>query len=218
MQTSNFPYRRSPLPPEAKPKIGWIFLCLAALLGSPFLGFAIHGKVAEPGLVIGLAIATIPLAGLAALAFSYWLAIRRLPRDLAEEWRTGRVIPPVGAPAVAVPARFSNKKELIEIRTDGLLLSSKSLLGLRGVSDAMGKMWVSQAVGEFFVPWTDLSEWEVHTDSDGPDFYRLPLKTKGHILVGRFQPVEGSESDLLNAVRSVGGLPIRMRCDLDEPA
>lgn len=217
MQTSSFPYRRTPLPPEARHKIGWIFLCLAALLGSPFLGFAIHGKVAEPGLVIGLAIATIPLAGLAFLAVSNWLAIRSLPRDLADEWRTGRVIPPIGAPAVAAPARFSNKKELIEIREDGLLLSSASLLGLRGISDAMGKIWVSRAVGEFFVPWSDLKEWEVHTDSDAPDFYRLQLKTKGHIVVGRFQPVEGHESTLLDAVRSIGGLPVRMQCDLDEP-
>jgi len=52
---------------------------------------------------------------------------------------------------------------------------------------------VSQAVGEWFLHWSDIKHCEVYTDSEGPDFYRLPLKTNGNVLIRRFAPVGGSE-------------------------
>lgn len=82
--------------------------------------------------------------------------------------------------------------------------------------DAAAKLWLSQTVGDCFVPWYDIKEWEVCTDSDGPDYYRLPLRGKGHFLIRRFTPVEGTETDLLDAVRSVGKLSIRMLCDISD--
>lgn len=209
-------YCRTPLPEAARLKIGWIFFWLAALGGSVFIGFAIHGTVAEPGLVIGLVIAVIPLIGLSVLVIRHWSAMSRLPPELAEEWRTGRAIPATGAPAVIVPARFSYKDGAIEFRTDGLLLTGDTLLGLRGATDAAGKMWMSQTIGEYFLPWHEIAAWEVHTDSDAPDFYQLPLQTRGYLRVRRFKPAEGSEADLLDAVRSVGRLPIRLLCDIED--
>lgn len=209
-------YRRTPLPPAARPRLGWLALCLLALIASPFLGFAVHGRVAEPGLMIGLAIAVLPLAGLAALGLSQWRAMRRLPPGVAEEWRTGRVVPAVGAPAVAAPVRFSRQKDWIELRPEGLLLSRHTLLRLQGVARTMEKIWVSEQAGQLFVPWSDLAEWGVEQDNEGPDFHRLQLRGAGHLTVRRFPPVEGSEAELLDAVRSVGRLPIRLRCDVED--
>jgi len=77
-------------------------------------------------------------------------------------------------------------------------------------------MWISQVIGECFVPWEDLKEWEVFEDGDGPNFYRLPLRTPGYVLVRRFAMIQGSESKLLDAVRSIGKLPVRLLCDIDD--
>ncbi|MEW6514382.1 MAG: hypothetical protein AB1443_10295 [Pseudomonadota bacterium] len=216
MQAPDARYRRTPLPPDARLKVGWILLCLAGLFACPFIGFAIHGKVEEPGLAIGLVLAVVPLAGLALLATKHWAAMRRLPPELAEEWRKGRFISAAGAPIVDTPARFSHQNDSIEIQPEGMVVSRSTLLGLRGVENSTEKMWIAQTVGDYFMPWSDLSEWEVHTDSDGPNFYRLNLRTKGHVLIRRFRPVEGCEADLLDAVRHVGKLPIRLLCDLDD--
>lgn len=122
----------------------------------------------------------------------------------------------VSTKMTATPARFSHQNDSIEIQPEGIVVSRSTLLGLRGVEDGAGKMWIAQTVNDYFVPWSDLSEWEVHTDSDGPNFYRLILRTKGHILIRRFHPAEGCEADLLDAVRHVGKLPIRLLCDLDD--
>lgn len=215
-QTGGHPYRRTPLPPAAQFRLGWVFLCLALLLASPFIGFAVHGTVGEAGIVTGLGIAMVPLTGLTVLAIRHWRAMRRLPRELAEEWRTGRVIPAEGAPAITAPVEFTRNNDSIALREDGVVLSKSALLGFRGVPDAAGKTWITQTVGECFIPWKELLEWEVCDDSDGPDFYRLSMQTKRHVLIRRFAPVEGSEAQLLDAVRSIGKLPVRMLCDLDD--
>lgn len=215
-QTNQFRYRRTPLPADAQFKLGWIVLCFALLLASPFIGFAVGGKAGEAGLVTGLGISVLPITGLALLAIRHWMAMRRLPHEIAEEWRTGRMIPPDGAPAIAAPVEFTKNTDSITLRADGILLSKSALLGFRSMPDGGAKMWISQTIGECFVPWADLREWEVCDDSEGPNYYRLPLKTKGHVLIRRFAAVEGSEAQLLDAVRSIGKLPVRMLCDIDD--
>lgn len=204
------------MPPEAQFRLRWIFLYLALLLASPFIGFAVVGKVGEAGMFVGLGIATIPLTVLAVLTIKRWFAIRRLPREIAEEWRYGRVIPPDGAPVLSPPVRFSCQDGFILIRTDGVIVSRGALLGFRGVPDAGAKTLITEIIGECFVTWSDIREWEVCTDSDGPDYYRLPLQGGGHVLVRRFVPHEGRESNLLDAIRAVGKRPVRMFCDLDD--
>jgi len=215
-RTDSLRYCRTPLPTEAQFKLGWVFLCLAFLLASPFIGFALHGKVVEAGLVTGLGIAIIPLCGLVLLVVRNWMAWRRLAPEIAEEWRTGRIFPADGAPTVTAPVGFSNKNDSITVRADGVLVSQSTLLGFRSMPDAAAKNWLSQTIGECFVPWADVLEWEVCDDSDGPDFYRMMFRAKGHILIRRFAPIESSEAHLLDAIRSIGKLPVRMRCDLSD--
>lgn len=210
-------YRRTPLPANARIRVGWIALFFMSIIFSPFVGFAIHGKVSEPGLVTGLQIAIVPLCGLIAIAIARWHSWRQLPSHIAEEQKLGRVFPAEGAPMVVSPVRFSskNKKDWIEMRPEGMTLSRHALLRMHGVPDFMAKVWVAEQLGEQFVAWSDIVEWVVDTDSDGPNYYLLKLRPKGMLTVRRFEPDTATECDLLDAVRSVGEVPVRLRCDLD---
>lgn len=218
MQAADFPYRRTPLPQAAQPRLSWIVVCMTLLIFSPFIGFAIHGTVDEAGLVTGLRIAIIPVLGLALLAIKHWWAWRNLPSELIDERTNGRVVPAEGAPAIAVPAFFADQKRncAIELHAEGVIVSRGALLGFRGMADSAARNSVTQAAGGFFVPWADIKEWQVRTDSDGPNTYRLPMHVKGHADIRRFTPIQGSERGLLDAVRSIGHLDVRMLCDLDE--
>lgn len=208
------PYRRTPLPAAARPRLGAILACLAGLLASPFIGFAVVGQVGEAGLLLGLGLALLPLAGLAVLAWQYQRGRRRLPPALAAEWIQGRLVPAAGGPAVTAPWRCARGRDWIEVRNDGVLVARHVLLGLPGVAEATAKLWIAGEIGEFFVDWAAVSEWRVEEDSDGPDRHVLLLRAGGRIDLRRFgTPVE--EVGLLDAVRSIGGLPVRLRCDLD---
>ena len=65
----------------------------------------------------------------------------------------------------------------------------------------------------FFVEWGDLLECCVEDDSDGPNRLSFKLKTMGCIHVRRLK----SKRDvilMLDGIRSMGKLPVRLRCDL----
>lgn len=208
-------YRRTPLPDHARIRVGWIVLCFISLIICPFLGFAIDGKVAAPGLVTGLIISIFPLCGLVAIVILCWHSWRRLPSHIIEEWTTGLVIPAVGAPMIVPPVRFFSQKDWIEMLPEGVNLSRHALLKMQGVPETIAKIWIAEQTQEHFVAWGDVVEWTVETDSDGPDYYALKLRPKGMLSVRRFKPDSASECDLLDAVRSVGKVPVRLRCDIE---
>jgi hypothetical protein len=208
-------YQRTPLPLSAQTRVGWLALCVFSLIFSPFIGFAIHGKVAEAGLATGLIIATVPLCGLAGLAMSRWLAWRRLPPHLAEEWTLGRLIPTEGGPEVFSPVRFAANKNWIEMLPEGLALSRYNLLRMHGVSDTMQESWIADQTGQLFIAWGEIAEWVIDTDSDGPNFYTLKLRKGGTIQIRRFKPDNTTECQVLDAIRSIGKVPLRLRCDVD---
>ncbi|MFT4240853.1 MAG: hypothetical protein QM569_01105 [Acidovorax sp.] len=206
-------YRRPPLPATARSSVGWFALCWFLLIFSPFVGFALHGKVDERGLEMGLAFALIPLAGLTALAARRWRNWRAVPPALRAQWDAGWVVPAEGAPAVAAPVRFTQGKRWIEMRPDGVVFARNSLLGMQGVPRLIEATWVAEQAGQWFVPWADITEWVVETDSDGPDNYRLLLR-QGQMRLQRLTPDAGHECDVLDAVRAVGRCPVRLRCDV----
>lgn len=211
------PYRRTPQTTSRYRPVLLTGLCFMALLASPFAGFALEGKVTEEGLLTGLKLAILPLAGLAWLAVARWIAWRRLPSEVRQEWREGRVIAAEGAPRVDAPIRFDGRDGFIDMRSEGVLVSHKALLGLQGMPDGMAHRWVADQAGQLFLPWQDCAEWIVEDDSDGPDFYRLRLRAGGHVCVRRLHGLaNGDESRLLDAVRSIGGLAVRLLADVDE--
>lgn len=208
-------YRRTPLPKYARLPLGWLVLCLMSLIFSPFAGFAIHGEVGTAGLAAGLWFALIPLSGLVSMTLLRWLAWRRLPPPIASEWTSGKIVPAEGAPAVAAPARFSDTGNWMEILPEGLAFSRSCLLSMPGVSEAMARIWVADNTGEMFIAWAEIAEWGVDIDSDGPDYHLLRLRPSGTVRVKRFLPDQTSECGLLDAVRSIGKVPVRLRCDVD---
>lgn len=210
-------YRRTPQTASRYRPVLLTGLCFMALLASPFAGFALEGKVAEQGLLTGLKLAILPLTGLAWLAMARWIAWRRLPDEVRQEWQTGRLIAAEGAPRVEAPIRFDGSDGFIELRSEGVLVSHKALLGLQGMPGAMAHRWVADQAGQLFLPWHDCAEWIVEDDSDGPGFYRLPLRSGGHVRVRRLHGLaSGEEAHLLDAVRSIGGCTVRLLADVDE--
>ena len=208
-------YRRTPLPKSAQMPTGWLALCLMSLIFSPFVGFALDGKVSHTGLVTGLWFALVPLSAITFIWLTRWHAWRRLPSQLVEEWTAGRLIPAVEAPSVMQPVLYSDENNWLEMQTDGVTVARQCLLSMQGVPHAQQLLWVADLCGDLFVPWHDISEWIVETDSDGPDYYLLKLQPKGTLRVRRFLPDAATESTLLDAVRSVGKRPVRLRCDID---
>ncbi|MFZ5526874.1 MAG: hypothetical protein ACOZE7_09475 [Pseudomonadota bacterium] len=209
-------YRRRPVPMRGSGRGMLTGVCLVAVLASPFAGFAIEGRVTEQGLLTGLKFALLPLPGLVWLTLSRWLAWRRLPSTIRQEWREGRVIAAEGAPRVEAPIRFdAGRYGFIELRSEGLVVSTQALLGLQGAPDGMAQRWVAEQAGQLFLAWQDCTEWTVEDDSDGPDFYRLPLHAGGHLRVRRLHQRPGGEAPLLDAVRSIGGLSVRLLADID---
>jgi len=211
MANDAYRYRRATLPATARTSVGWLALCWFGLIFSPFVGFALHGKVDERGLQIGLGFALIPLAGLAAVLCRR--NGRAIPPALRAQWDAGRVIPAEGAPAVAAPVRFTQGRHWIEMHADGVAFARSSLLGMQGVPRLIEASWVVEQAGQWFVPWADITEWVVEADSDGPDYCRLLLR-QGQIRLRRMTPDAGSECDVLDAVRAVGHCPVRLRCDV----
>lgn len=213
-------YHRTPWPHVARRRVGWLALCWMLIILSPFVGFALHGKVNAQGLATGLWFALLPVAGLLALRQIHRAGLGQVPPEVAHEWRHGRLIPPEGAPPVAPPLRQADKRHWIELRADGVLMSRGALLTLGGTGDVQGQMAslrTADAAGQHFVPWTTIATWEVTTDSDGPDFHRLRLRPQGYVHVRRFRPGTGHEADLLDGVRSIGRVPVRLHDDLTLP-
>ena len=147
-----------------------------------------------------MTLALLPLAGLAALALRRWRGWRALPPALREEWTWGRLVPAQGGPAVLPPVRFTQGDRWIEMRGDGVVASRTSLLGLQGVPRLLEASWVADQAGQLFVPWAEVVEWAVETDSDGPEFYRLVLR-QGDVRLRRLSPAQGPECGVLDAVR-----------------
>lgn len=208
-------YRRTPLPQTATTPLGWFAVLWLWLIFSPFLGFALAGRVGVPGLNLGVALALVPLGLLAVLAMRRWVAWQRLPPQLANEWREGRVLVPEGAPAVMPPVAFAHGQDRMEFTTHGVLVAQHSVLGVQPTGDARQLAWVLQQAQQLHVPWADVAEWVVDTDCDGPDDYRLVLRAGGRIRLRRFLPDAHQERQLLDAVRSIGKRPVRLLCDVD---
>lgn len=210
-------YHRTPLPAAARPRTGWLALCWMLVIGSPFVGFALHGRVAEPGLRLGAAFALLPLAAMALLWRQRRAGWRQLPPELARQWQLGRWIEPHGAPDVAAPLRYADARHWIELRADGVLAARSALLAVDsgdGLRDRLHRLRGADAAGQYFVPWADMACWEVATDSDGPDPHRLRLRGGGCVRLRRFIARDRREADLLDGVRAIGRVPLRLRDDL----
>ena len=101
------------------------------------------------------------------------------------------------------------------MQVEGVTIAKYNILSMQNVSQLLSKAWVSEQLGYLFVPWSDVIEWVVQTDSDGPDYFLIKLLPKGALTVRRFHPDGTTECNLLDGVRSIGKRPVRLLCDVD---
>ena len=207
-------YMRPPLPQSARVRLGWVALCCLSLIFSPFLGFAFDGTVGVVGLIFGGGVAIVALSGLVVLVVLDRQAMRQIDPSLLAVWRDGVLIPPQGAPLVQAPLRLARKRSFVEISPDGVLIGAAALAGFDGIPEAAQRLWVAQTLGEYFVEWKDIKEWQVCEDSDGPNLYVLKLFDGGGIRVYRSATMAGQACLLLDAVRSIGRVPVRLKADV----
>jgi hypothetical protein len=126
------------------------------------------------------------------------------------------VIDAEGSPFIGSSIRFVNSYYCLELTQEGIAISLPTYLSMHGVKDALAVIWTMQQTGFLYIAWKDIQEWIVETDSDGPDYYALTLISKGQIKVRRFVPDNALESDILDAVRSIGKRTLRLMCDVED--
>lgn len=206
-------YRRAPLPPKAHARMGGLAASVLLLIACPFIGFFMHGVTPE-GLSTGLFLGIVPATVLTALSAVQLHAWRTLDPEVAAEWRLGRVVSPEGGPQVESPALFADKGYNIEFRADGIVLSKSAVVGFRRARDAGARAWLTQTLGELFIKWSEVSEWSVRASTDAHGTYGIVLRDKSIVLVRRFIRSPEHERELLDAVRSIGSVPVRLLADV----
>lgn len=206
-------YTRTPLPAACKAPLGWIALWFGFLIFGPFLGFTLTGRVDAAGLAIGLAPCALGFIGLATIVVMRWRAWRQLPPQVRAEWQTGKVVQPAALVQLDKPLRVVEAGRWYEVSNQGLLFSRNSLLRIQA-SEMLARSWVIEQAGQYFIPWNEIVECVVNEDSDGPDEYRLVLRQEGSFSVRRMRLPDLTECGLLDLVRNVGRVPIRLRTDV----
>ena len=76
--------------------------------------------------------------------------------------------------------------------------------------DAWAADMAAASARQSFVAWDEITAWEVRCDDDRPDHYALRLRQGGPVEVRRFRPDGGHEADVLDAVRAIGRVPVRL--------
>lgn len=201
-----------PPPPDATGGL-WGFLAWMALVFSPFAGFALHGRVDEVGLRLGLVCGLLPLAALLALAWRRHRRVQAMPPALRALWRDGVRVPAEGAPEVPAPVQLVDGPARVGWTDAGLVFGRRRVLRLQGGPDRLARVMALEAAGQWFVAWEDLQAWSVESDSDSPDPYRVTLRDGSQLLLARLSRGR-DERALLDAVRSRGRVAVQLRDEL----
>jgi hypothetical protein len=201
---------------KAEGCLGW-----AIIIFSPFISFAIHGTVGSEGLKYTV----FPLVIGFAMMITSSLRVRRerqkIPKEILEQSRYGKLFP-------ALPKRDghldtflyeSKKRGNAQVTLDhtGVWVSAAALqrASWKITKELLPIMTANQyAPVEYIhhVAWNELVEWQVSSDSDGPDYYTLCYQDQKFITLSR--PYGRSvEPALLDYVRSVGQCPVRLFCN-----
>lgn len=194
--------------------LGWV-----AIVFSPFIGFAIHGSVEGEA----LAFAILPLLVGAALVIharvGLWRERQKLPKEVREQARLGKVLPPFHATETSLNeirycAARNNTGEVL-LNESGVWISQKAFLqasfGLaKEVASAISAAQATPVDYIHQVEWGAIDEWHVKDAwSDTPPHYELVYRNRQHVSVLR--PLDRSvEPQLLDYVRSAGQCPVRL--------
>lgn len=218
-------YGRSPLPAEARRRMGLEMLLWMAVIFSPFVAFAVNGKVDDSDWTPAYVTAGVSLLALALLSARRRANYRNLPAHLRDEHERGKSFAPLPNERVRLPRDFklAGGRVMLHLTSDGVAYAPAAWLGIdeRRTVQAVRMLWRAAREARLNVPtqviaWRDIREWEVHEEMENDDFYRLTLVDGGYVRLRR--PADAKEEyELLDAVRSVGRVPVRMFCDIPRP-
>jgi hypothetical protein len=146
----------------------------------------------------------------------------RLPKSLRDEYQFGKLYPATRRPSSRGDRAFElgSKRAVVRVSEDGVRFSPAAFLrtDLRNAIEGAhfkhtSALGAQQDKPHHFVAWRDIKEWEVRDDSDGPNYYRLNLTKGGYICIRRPSRAQ-DEYELLDAVRGVGQIAVRLFCDV----
>jgi hypothetical protein len=187
-----------------------MLLAWMALVFSPFVGFAVHGRVDETGLRLGLVCGLLPLSALVVLVWRRHRQVQAMPAASRAIWRDGVHVPAEGAPEVPAPVQLVAGPARVGWTEAGLVIGRRRVLRWQGGHDCFARVMALEAAGQLFVAWGDLQAWSVESDGDSPDPYRVTLRDGSQLFLARLS--RGlDERALLDAVRSRGRVPVRLR-------
>lgn len=223
MAQTNY-YGRSPFPAEAKTPAGLVMLLWMAVIFSPFVAFAVNGKVDDSNWTPAFVTAGLALFGLALLYSRMRSNYLNLPNHLREEYERGKCFAAMASARVRLPREFKlDSKATLQLTSDGIAASPGAWFGLDAGRRAevmrmllrAGRAALSNTPPQV-IAWREIKEWEVHDNSDGADYYHLALADGGQVRLRRPSDAK-DEYELLDAVRGAGRVPVRLFCDIPRP-
>lgn len=185
-----------------------LFLCAFGI----FAGFLIAGKVDHAGAMIGINISTGSLIGFAALGIYRWYEWRKLPQYIRNEWRYGKLIDCDDAPMIKAPLIISDKTFSLNLTAEALGISRSLVIKTRG--DFFSRPEI-KGKSDIIITWGEILEIEVCDDNDSYNYYKINLNSGDSISVRRVNRQQPPEHFILDAFRSIGKVPIRLKCDVE---
>jgi hypothetical protein len=217
-------YRRTPLPKSAHPPVSATMALWMGIIFSPFVAFTVNGRVDDSNWTPAIFTACCCLAGLLILHVRATRAYRRVPADIRAEYSHGRIMPPLSVEGCETsPVEYSPHRKgqpLVGLSTQGVWFAPAAISGgswrqLREMADVNVKAHLAGGgqLPAHNINWADIAEWQVHDDSDGPDYYRVVRHDGAQIKLRRpYAPAE--DGRVLDYVRTVGRRPVRLFCDI----
>ena len=182
---------------------------------SPFFGFYLQGRVNEAGLLLGCKWGLLPLAGLIFLKIRRRLNWSRLPQTLKDEYRLGKVFP--AADIAELPDRIDVSTHAtlrFSVIQQGVSIEAACTCSVHSNLELSKQLSFFKMSGApYLMRWDDIEEWVVVDDMEGSGFHRLELRGQGRLGIERTDKGEQTLL-LLDYVRAVGRLPVRICCDL----
>ena len=211
-------YRRTPLPKSTRLLVLAEIALWVGVICSPFVAFTVNGRVDDSNWAPAILTAGCCLTLLVLLHVHAAFKYRRLSLDIRAEYSHGRLMPPLAAAGFeANPIEFAPNKKgqpLVGLTPHGVWFAPAAI---SGASWRQFRQMTPLAGGDqmptHVIDWEGINEWQVHEDSDGPNYYRLMLASGGYVNLKR--PGDPAlEVEILNNVRAIGGRPVRLVCDI----
>jgi hypothetical protein len=219
-------YERTPIPADARMRARFMVPLWFAIIFSPFVAFTANGKVDDSNWTPAVITAGIALLALVLLHVRARSNYANLPAWHRDEYAQGRLFAASarhGARATMRAFKLAATHGALRLSDEGIAFSPAAWLGADAARRAEAVRMLKRAVREGrmdvveqAIAWRDIAEWQVHDESDTSDYYRVHLKDGGHIRLHR--PAKAhDEYELLDAVRSIGQIPVRLFCDIPRP-